>query len=154
MKARRKRKQPKARNMKEGATANSAKGAKYDSQGQARSASPLVIYTKEAPRPERPKYCALQGWNLLFNCHSESHPRQWVDCFRSFLHPSSELNVIPPTAVGGYFRSFARRNLNNPPTTVGGIQGHSFSSYRNDLNDPPTAVGGIPARLVLPPLKV
>jgi hypothetical protein len=28
--------------------------------------------------------------------------------------------LIPPTAVGGYFRSF-RKNLNNPPTAVGGI---------------------------------
>jgi len=33
----------------------SAKGAKYNSQGQARSASPLVNYKKEPPRPERPK---------------------------------------------------------------------------------------------------
>jgi len=36
--------------------------------------------------------------------------------------PSPELDVIPPTVVGGYFRSFARKDLNNPPTAVGGIE--------------------------------
>jgi hypothetical protein len=56
-----------------------------------------------------------------------------------FYKTSPELNVIPPTAVGGYFRSF-RRNLNNPPTTVGGIR------CRKDLNEPPTTVGGIRCR--------
>ena len=29
---------------------------------------------------------------------------------------------IPPMAMGGYFKSFLRRDLNNPPTTVGGIR--------------------------------
>src|SRR6185503_18355401 len=38
-----------------------------------------------------------------------------------FYGPSPEFNVIPPTAVGGYFRSLLEKNLNNPPTTVGGI---------------------------------
>src|SRR6185503_6348847 len=51
-------------------------------------------------------------------------------------------NVIPPTAVGGYFRSFFRKDLNNPPTSVGGIQGLSFDvACRKHLNEPPTAVG-------------
>jgi len=36
--------------------------------------------------------------------------------------PSPNLNLIPPTAVGGYFRSSLEENLNNPPTTVGGIE--------------------------------
>jgi len=34
----------------------SANGAEYDSQGQARSASPLAAISKEGLRPERPKY--------------------------------------------------------------------------------------------------
>jgi len=42
-----------------------ANGAEYDSQGQARSASPLVNDTKEISRPEGPKYAryyyALSG---------------------------------------------------------------------------------------------
>ena len=46
---------------------NSAKGAEYDSQGQARSASPLVTKTPRALRPEGPKYFALLGLGALFN---------------------------------------------------------------------------------------
>src|SRR5215217_5260449 len=51
-----------------------------------------------------------------------SHPRQWVDWFRSLLqtYPVKRL-VIPPTAVGGYFKPLSRKDLNDPPTTVGGI---------------------------------
>ena len=49
----------------------SANGAKYDSQGQARSASPLDHETHEASRPEGPKYdhmySALSGLTGLFN---------------------------------------------------------------------------------------
>src|SRR6185295_9396112 len=30
--------------------------------------------------------------------------------------------LIPPTAVGGYFKSSLTKDLNNPPTAVGGIQ--------------------------------
>ena len=47
--------------------------------------------------------------------------------FRSSLHVELYLlSVIPPTAVGGYFRSslydeLNRQDLNNPPTPVGGI---------------------------------
>jgi hypothetical protein len=40
---------------------NSAKGAEYESEGQARSASPLVTKTPDALRPEGPKYFALSG---------------------------------------------------------------------------------------------
>jgi len=29
--------------------------------------------------------------------------------------------VIPPMAVGGYFKSSLRQDLNDPPTAVGGI---------------------------------
>jgi len=42
--------------------APSAEGAEYESQGQARSASPLVTQQTTGPRPERPKYYyALSG---------------------------------------------------------------------------------------------
>ena len=48
----------------------SAKGAEYESQGQARSASPLVAKKPEALRPERPTYTrpyyALSGLGRLF----------------------------------------------------------------------------------------
>ena len=36
-------------------------------------------------------------------------------------------SLIPPTAVGGYFKSALRLDLNNPPTAVGGIQNSSSS---------------------------
>ena len=61
--------------------------------------------------------------------------------FRSFLHPP-EFKLIPPTAVGGSFRSFLHSPDFKliPPTAVGG----SFrSALEKDLNNPPTAVGGI-----------
>jgi hypothetical protein len=48
----------------------SAEGAKYDSQGQARSEAKRVAPGKHtkiaAPRPERPKYSALSGLGALF----------------------------------------------------------------------------------------
>ena len=51
--------------------------------------------------------------------------------------------VIPPTAVGGYFKLFLRRDLNHPPTAVGGI-GIILSSWVERIfNHPPTAVGGM-----------
>jgi hypothetical protein len=42
--------------------------------------------------------------------------------FRSFLKNNFSAFLIPPTAVGGYFTSSLRSDLNNPPTAVGGIQ--------------------------------
>src|SRR6185503_8315559 len=39
-------------------------------------------------------------------------------------------------------------------TAVGGIQGHSFSLCRKDLNEPPTAVGGIPSFCAKPVTRV
>jgi len=88
-------------------------------------------------------------------------------------------SVIPPTGVGGSFRSFlqeitskdlcadcenepcrvavgaetfkflvCRKDLNHPPTAVGGILvGELCLVCRKDLNHPPTAVGGILARV-------
>src|SRR6202008_3028917 len=53
-------------------TNQSANGAQYDSQGQARSASPLVCGNCKLRRPERPKYdryYALSGLHGLFICY-------------------------------------------------------------------------------------
>ena len=37
-----------------------------------------------------------------------------------------------------------RKDLNNPPTAVGGIWSSRYMTpYRKDLKNPPTAVGGI-----------
>ncbi len=37
-----------------------------------------------------------------------------------------------------------RLDLNDPPTSVGGIRGVAMADWcRLDLNDPPTSVGGI-----------
>jgi hypothetical protein len=39
---------------------------------------------------------------------------------------------------------FLEKDLNNPPTAVGGIRRHHFKIHlEKHLNDPPTAVGGI-----------
>jgi hypothetical protein len=51
----------------------------------------------------------------------ESHPRQWVDCFKFFLDGGlPEAIGIPPTAVGGLVQILLRQ-LKYPPTAVGGI---------------------------------
>ena len=43
-----------------------------------------------------------------------------------------------------FIRFWGRKDLNNPPTSVGGISSSQrFIQSRNDLNDPPTPVGGI-----------
>jgi hypothetical protein len=42
-----------------------------------------------------------------------------------------------------------RLDLNNPPTSVGGIQVTSRQVCRLDLNNPPTSVGGISVRLTM-----
>ena len=49
------------------------------------------------------------------------HPRQWVVHSDPFYKQLLNRFVIPPTAVGGYFKCVLRKDLNNPPTTVGGI---------------------------------
>ena len=64
-------------------------------------------------------------------------------------HNCHTRNEIPPTAVGGYFRSslhdaLNRQDLNHPPTSVGGIpDSRATAVCRLDLKHPPTAVGGI-----------
>jgi len=88
-------------------------------------------------------------------------------------HGEVVLHKIPPTAVGGLFKSFLyqpattrdksrqrkladrssptfssskinSKDLNDPPTAVSGIKTFALEVvYRKDLNDPPTSVGGI-----------
>jgi hypothetical protein len=41
---------------------------------------------------------------------------------------------IPPTGVGGLFKSVLREDLKYPPTAVGGIKYHPGGVCRNDLN--------------------
>jgi hypothetical protein len=45
--------------------------------------------------------------------------------------------------VGGYFKSSLDKDLNNPPTAVGGIQSHNELGIESIRMNPPTAVGGI-----------
>ena len=84
---------PKARNIMTRDRAMSAKGAEYNSQGQARSASPLVKHPKEASRPEGPKYVqsysALSGLGAFNLCLPGATSRQSRDLplaiiFRAF----------------------------------------------------------------------
>src|SRR5215217_3845068 len=42
-------------------------------------------------------------------------------CFASLHSIALHILVIPPMAVGGYFKSSPRKDLNDPPTAVGGI---------------------------------
>jgi len=82
--------------------------------------------------------------------NSKSHPREWVDCSDSFYKEAKGATKIPPTEVGGLFRSNlftlgpGRLDLNHPPTSVDGILVlRTDESCRQDLNHPPTSVGGI-----------
>ena len=55
---------------------------------------------------------------------SEYHPRQWVDCYLRPTKLMSKNLEIPPTAVGGLFNfnvCFPAPQMNYPPTAVGGI---------------------------------
>jgi len=93
---------------------------------------------------------------VCFSCHNvESElaplPSTCNACHKlADAAQSSEVVLNPPYGSGGirsnpfYKTSFSRKDLNNPPTAVGGIEkrAHAVLS-RNDLNDPPTAVGGI-----------
>ena len=70
----------------------------------------------------------------------KSHPRQWVDT----SDPSTNDLNNPPTTVGGIRGWLVRKDLNNPPTAVGGIHRLSLSGdVEKDLKNRPTAVVGI-----------
>jgi hypothetical protein len=53
-------------------------------------------------------------------CEAKCHPRQWVDLFRSFLQMASRSN-FNPTHGSGWILQIPIKDLNNPPTAVGGI---------------------------------
>jgi hypothetical protein len=94
--------------------------------------------------------------------------------FKSFLRRVTLVtSQIPPTAVGGLFRSFLlepkpgwfarvfslskgrREDLNDPQTAVCGIQRRLGAiCSRKDLNDPLTAVSGIFAFCANPPAAI
>jgi len=64
--------------------------------------------------------------------------------FRSFLQKPhfAPMKEIPPTAVGGLFRSGLRTNEGRA-TAMDTLVSWTFYVKRLDLNHPPTAVGGI-----------
>jgi len=51
----------------------------------------------------------------------KSHQRQLVDPSNAFYPKLPSGVEIPPTAVGGSFKSFLREDLKYPPTAMGGI---------------------------------
>ncbi len=52
----------------------------------------------------------------------QSHPRQWVDQFQMLSKRNLKGGFgIPPTVVGGLFKSSQSMDLKYPPTAVGGI---------------------------------
>ena len=58
-----------------------------------------------------------------------THGSGWIVQVHSTKPPTLNLLLIPPTEVGGYFKSVLRLDLNNPPTGVGGIQFHTVSLH-------------------------
>src|SRR5215210_31871 len=90
---------PKARNMKARGKRKArryvsrAKGAEYISQGQARSASPLV-YAVRAIRPEGPKY---------MQCYAPSGLGEFDSCTRGdALRACPWLSYCAPLALAGF----------------------------------------------------
>jgi len=83
----------------------------------------------------------------------ESHGRQSVDYSDRFYRRRCQ-SVGNPTDGSPWIiqilSTSARKDLNNPPTAVGGIQEETRSRCRKDLNNPPTAVGGISGKKPFP----
>jgi hypothetical protein len=50
------------------------------------------------------------------------HGSGWISSGSLYRIVFLNRTLIPPTAVGGYFKFFLRRDLTNPPTAVGGIR--------------------------------
>src|SRR5215216_505178 len=103
---------------------------------------------RDAPAPSNHQSAGILTCDgFAQNSRNPTHGSGWIGSGRFYRHLLEPI-VIPPTAVGGYFKSFSERNLNNPPTTVGGIRERPFVfRLEKHLNDPPTAVGGIPGFL-------
>jgi hypothetical protein len=71
---------------------------------------------------------------------AKSHPREWVDCSDLFYWKDPGLFLqIPPTEVGGWLRSFLLLSRNEKTGAKKRVSGIG----RKDLNNPPTSVGGI-----------
>jgi hypothetical protein len=65
----------------------------------------------------------LQGKKLL--CKKPENPTdgsRWIVQILSTKTSKNTCILIPPTVVGGYFKFDLSKDLNNPPTAVGGIQ--------------------------------
>jgi hypothetical protein len=73
----------------------------------------------------------------------KSHPRQWVDCSVPFYEQPRTPYCNPTHGSGWIFQIFLDKDLNNPPTTVGGIRSHDELWIESIRMNPPTFVGGI-----------
>jgi hypothetical protein len=83
---------------------------------------------------------------------SKSRPRQWADGSGPFYKTIHKPASNPAHGSGRIFQvQLLSKDLNNPPTAVGGIQIRDFDvSIDKDLNNLPTAVGRIPRCSILP----
>jgi hypothetical protein len=71
-----------------------------------------------------------------------THGSGWIDSGPFYRHTPGPFGN--PAHGSGWILQFSiGKDLNNPPTTVGGIQSYQVGSSRKHLNDPPTTVGGI-----------
>jgi hypothetical protein len=57
---------------------------------------------------------------LALKVENTTHGSGWFSLDPFYGHNLNR-TLIPPTAVGGYFKSSRRKDLNNPPTPVGRI---------------------------------
>src|SRR5215216_978846 len=72
-----------------------------------------------------------------------AHGSGWIGSGRFYRHLLKPI-LIPPTAVGGYFKSFLRKEFEQSTNYRWWDSNSSVCiSFRKYLNDPPTAVGGI-----------
>jgi hypothetical protein len=95
-------------------------------------------------------------WMFQILSQEQSHQRQLVDASDLFYRQCPGRRTIPPTAVGGCFRSFPKNNPTNGSWwmlqifSTGNVQDAEQSHQRQlvDVSDPfpgtipPTAVGG------------
>ena len=94
--------------------------------------------------------------NRRNRCSNPAHGSGRIVQVLSIKIPPPNWILIPPTEVGGYFKSepfilnlgINSADLKYPLTTVSGIKlVREEREYRKDLKYPPTAVGGITRQL-------